>query len=87
MRKSCVFAVIAWAAVPLATPTMGIATVAATTVLLRGSAATAGTAILPGWRHSCGRDPRCFERGEARRRARLNALYMRYQGLPLRGPS
>jgi hypothetical protein len=34
--------------------------------------AHAATAVLPGWHLSCGRNPRCFERGEARRqRARL----------------
>jgi hypothetical protein len=78
MRISFVFAAaIAWAAVPLATTAIGTATVASTTVLL-SDAAEAGTAILPGWRHPCGRQPRCFERAEARRQARLNALYMRY---------
>jgi hypothetical protein len=80
MRKSFVFAataVIAWAAVPLAATAIGAATIAATAVL-SSSAAKAGTAILPGWRHACGRQPRCFERAEARRRARLNALYMRW---------
>jgi hypothetical protein len=44
-------------------------------IALSRTDARAGTAILPGWAHSCGRDPRCFERGEARRRAR--GLYVR----------
>jgi hypothetical protein len=39
----------------------------ATAALLVASEARAGTALLPGWRLSCGRDPRCFERGEYRR--------------------
>ena len=39
--------------------------------------AQANTAVLPGWQQSCGRNPRCFERGEARRRAR--GLYLRYR--------
>jgi hypothetical protein len=81
MRRSFLFvatAVITWAAVPSATTAIGVGSLVAATTLA-ASEASAGTAILPGWVHSCGRDPRCFERGEARRRARANARYMRSQ--------
>jgi hypothetical protein len=71
-------ATIAWAAVPSAPIAVGVGALAAVTVLA-GSEASAGTAIQPGWRHSCGRNPRCFDRAEARRRAKLNAGYVRQQ--------
>ena len=81
MRRSFVVAAIAtigWVAGPSAPTAVGVGAVAAVT-MLAGSEASAGTAILPGWRHSCGRNPRCFDRAEGRRRARLNAAYMRSQ--------
>jgi hypothetical protein len=62
----------AWAAVPSATTMIGVGSLGVV-VLLTGSEAKADTALLPGWRMSCGRNPRCFERGEARRQARRNA--------------
>jgi hypothetical protein len=70
-------ATIAWAAAPAAPTAIGVGALAAVTVLA-GSESSAGTAILPGWKHSCGRNPRCFERGEARRRARAQRLQTRY---------
>jgi hypothetical protein len=81
MRKS--FARIAVAAMaltgaPWAATAIGGTTFAAATALAISDAA-AGTALLPGWKHSCGRDPRCFERGEARRQARRNAQITRTQ--------
>ena len=79
MRRSCglaAAAAIAWNAVPSVGMVAGVGSFATVTVLAGGEA-RAGTALLPGWTHSCGRNPRCFERGEARRRARLNAQAMR----------
>ena len=79
MRKLLVLAAtgaIAWAAAPAAMTVLGVGSLATVTVLA-GSEAKAGTALLPGWRHSCGRNPRCFERAEARRRARMQAQFMR----------
>ena len=76
MRRTFAIAVVtaglAWtaAALPAVVGTAAI-------VALSSNEARANTAILPGWTHSCGRNPRCFERGEARRRAR--GLYIRYQ--------
>jgi hypothetical protein len=70
-------AVAAWAAMPAVTVTAvgSLATVA----LLAGSA-RADTALLPGWKHACGRNPRCFERAQARRMAaRLRAQSARAQ--------
>ena len=62
-----------WAAIPSSPTVIGAASLA-TASLLVASAARAGTALLPGWGYSCGRDPRCFERGEHRRAiARLRA--------------
>ena len=82
MRKQSLIAataLIAWTAGPPAiTTAVGLATLGTATLLASG-AATAGTAILPGWRHPCGRQPRCFERAEARRQARQNAQFMRWQ--------
>jgi hypothetical protein len=82
MRKSFVIAAAlaaAWTVVPSATTVLGLGSLAAAVSLLVGSEAAADTALLPGWVHSCGRNPRCFERGEARRQARRNAQYMRTQ--------
>jgi hypothetical protein len=63
----------AWAAIPSTPTVIGTASLA-TASLLVASAARAGTALLPGWRYACGRNPRCFERGEYRRTmARLRA--------------
>jgi hypothetical protein len=60
-----------WVAIP-STPTVIAMASLATASLLVAADATAGTALLPGWGLSCGRDPRCFERGEYRRQlARL----------------
>jgi len=72
MRKSLVLtalAAAAFAAVPSSATLLGVAAVS----LMAGSEATARTAILPGWRYPCGRNPRCFDRAEARRQARLRA--------------
>jgi hypothetical protein len=79
MRRSIVAAIatIAWAAGPSAPTAIAIGAATSVTVMA-GSEASAGTAIRPGWRHSCGRNPRCFDRAEARRRARL-ARYLRQQ--------
>jgi hypothetical protein len=66
-------AALTWAGAVLPVATLGVATVAA----LAPHEARAYTAIQPGWRHSCGRNPRCFERYEARRWAR--GFYMRYR--------
>jgi hypothetical protein len=65
-------AALAWAGAvtPALVGTAGI-------VALSGPAAQAYTAIQPGWRHSCGRNPRCFERFEARRWA--SGFYLRYR--------
>jgi hypothetical protein len=77
MRKSLIIALAAaaFAVVPSSAALVGIGAMAAAVSVLAGSDATAATALLPGWVLSCGRDPRCFERGEARRQAaRLRAL-------------
>jgi hypothetical protein len=83
MRKSLILtaaAVVAFAVVPSTATLVGIGSLAAAASLLAPSEATAGTALLPGWRLSCGRDPRCFERGEARRQvARLRQQPTRVQ--------
>ena len=76
MRKSLVLialAATAFTAVPSSATLLGVGSLAAAVSLMAGSEATARTAILPGWRHPCGRNPRCFERAEARRQARLRA--------------
>ena len=81
MRKLCVLAAtaaIGWAAVPPAMTLVGVGSLATVTLLASGQA-EAGTALLPGWRYPCGRNPRCFDRAEARRRARLAAQSMRSQ--------
>ncbi len=72
MRKSFLVtaaAATAFAVTPSSATLVGIGSVAAAIFLLAPDTANAGTALLPGWTHSCGRDPRCFERGEARRQA------------------
>jgi hypothetical protein len=69
----------AWVAIPSAPAVIAAASLA-TASLLVASEAQAGTALLPGWRYSCGRDPRCFERGEHRRQmARLRTQPARAQ--------
>ena len=76
MRKSLVFtalAATAFAAVPSSATLLGVGSLAAAVSLMAGSEATARTAVLPGWRNPCGRNPRCFERAEARRQAKLRA--------------
>jgi hypothetical protein len=76
MRKSLVLtalAAAAFAAVPSSATLVGVGSLAAAVSLMAASEATARTAILPGWRYPCGRNPRCFERAEARRQARLRA--------------
>jgi hypothetical protein len=60
-------AFIGWAASSATAPGIGIGSLAALAIV-SGSEARADTAIQPGWIHSCGRNPRCFERGEWRRR-------------------
>jgi hypothetical protein len=75
MRRSVLVMTLAaaWAAIPSAPTVIGTASLA-TAALLVAHEARAGTALLPGWRHACGRNPRCFERGEYRRQlARLRA--------------
>ena len=76
MRRLFILAVsaAAWAAVPSAV-TVTAAGSLATVSLLTAGEARAGTALLPGWKLSCGRNPRCFEHGEYRRQvARLRTL-------------
>jgi hypothetical protein len=71
MRRSFVLAMtlaVAWSAVPSIATVIAMASLATASLLIT-SEASAGTALLPGWKLSCGRDPRCFERGEARRQA------------------
>ena len=64
-------------AVPSAAAVIAAASFA-TASLLVATEVRADTALLPGWKLSCGRDPRCFERGERRRQmARLRALSVR----------
>jgi hypothetical protein len=80
MRKSLsltVMAVAAFAVVPSSATLFGIGSVAAAVSLMAVSEATAGTALLPGWWHPCGRNPRCMERVEGRRLARLRAQSLR----------
>jgi hypothetical protein len=70
MRKLIlsVTAALAWVATASATAPLSVTI--ATLALTRP--AQAGTAVLPGWQVSCGRNPRCFEQREARRqRAKL----------------
>ena len=69
-----VAAVILWAAAPATLYSTAVVTAMS---LVTAEQAQANTAVLPGWQQSCGRNPRCFERGEARRRAR--GLYLRYR--------
>ncbi len=87
MRKSLLLtaaAAAAFAVVSSPAALVGIGSMAAAVSLLSPNAANAGTALLPGWALSCGRDPRCFERGEHRRRmARLRTA----QGGRLASPS
>jgi hypothetical protein len=76
MRKSLIMtamAIAAFAAIPSSTTLVGIGSLAAAISLLAPIPVEARTAILPGWRYPCGRNPRCFERAEARRLARLRA--------------
>lgn len=76
MRRFFLIATLAaaWATVPSSATVIATASLAAASLLV-ASQAQAGTALLPGWKPSCGRDPRCFERGERRRMmARLRAL-------------
>jgi len=76
MRKSLVLtalAATAFAAVPSSATLLGIGSLAAAVSLVAGSEATARTAVLPGWRHPCGRNPRCMERVEGRRLDRIKA--------------
>jgi hypothetical protein len=71
MRRSFVLAMTlaaAWSAVPSTATVIAMASLA-TASLLVTSDANADTALLSGWKLSCSRDPRCFERGEARRQA------------------
>lgn len=71
MRRSFVLAMtlaVAWSAVPSTATVIATASLA-TASLLVATEAKADTALLPGWKLSCSRDPRCFERGEARRQA------------------
>jgi hypothetical protein len=82
MRKSLILtatAAAAFAVVPSSATLVGIGSLAAAVSLLAPATAEAGTALLPGWKLSCGRNPRCFERGEARRQARRNPQYTRAQ--------
>jgi hypothetical protein len=75
MRRSVLVITLAaaWAAIPSADAVVATASLAAASLLV-ASGAQADTAVLPGWKHSCGRNPRCFERGEHRRQmARLRA--------------
>ena len=60
-----------------AAPAMVTSTAVVTAMSLVTAEQAQDTAVLPGWQQSCGRNPRCFERGEARRRAR--GLYLRYR--------
>ena len=82
MRKSLVLVAtaVAFAVVPSTVTPIGIGSLAAVLSLLVPATAEAGTALLPGWTLSCGRNPRCFERGEARRQsARRRAQSARAQ--------
>jgi hypothetical protein len=75
MRRFMLVATLAaaWVAVPSGATVIATASFA-TASLLVATEAQAGTALLPGWRHACGPNPRCFERGEYRRQmARLRA--------------
>jgi hypothetical protein len=74
MRKSLVLTatvVAAFAVVPSSATLVGIGSMAAAVSLLVPGEAAANTAVLPGWRHPCGRNPRCLERVEGRRLDRL----------------
>jgi hypothetical protein len=76
MRKSLALtamAVAAFAVVPSSATLLGIGSLATAVSLMAATEAEARTAIQPGWRYPCGRNPRCFERAEARRQARLRA--------------
>ena len=75
MRKSLILAtaVAAFAVVPSGATLFGIGSLAAAVSLIAHSEAAANTAVLPGWRHPCGRNPRCMERVEGRRLDRLRA--------------
>jgi len=75
MRKSFVVIAVALvaAAIPSGATVVGLGSLAAVVALLAPSQAAANTAVLPGWRHPCGRNPRCMERVEGRRLDRLRA--------------
>jgi hypothetical protein len=74
-------AVAAFAVVPSSATLLGIGSVAAAVSLVAGSEATARTALLPGWRHPCGRNPRCTERVEGRRLERIRTQALRTGGV------
>lgn len=78
MRRFVLVATLAAACVAVPSAAAVIATASlATASLLVSNEARAGTALLPGWKLSCGRNPRCFERGEYRRQTRLRATRAR----------
>jgi hypothetical protein len=85
MRKSLVLtalAAAAFAAVPSSATLVGVGSLAAAVSLFAHSEASAMTAVLPGWRHPCGRNPRCLERVEGRRLDRLRANAARSGSAP-----
>src|SRR5262249_41421865 len=50
------------ALIPSSATIIGLGSLAAAVSLVASSEAAADTAVLPGWRHPCGRNPRCHER-------------------------
>ena len=73
----------ALAAIPSSATIIGAASLA-TASLLVASVARAGTALLPGWGLSCGRDPRCFERGDSRAaRSAIGTATLDFDPIPL----
>jgi hypothetical protein len=80
MRRSFLVAAMVaagWAVVPSADTVIGMSSLAAAVSLLAQPEAKADTAVQPGWRHPCGRNPRCMERVEGRRLARIRAQSLR----------
>jgi len=76
MRKSFVIVAGALMAalIPSGTTVIGLGSLAAAVSLVASSEAVADTAVLPGWRHPCGRNPRCHERVVGRLLDRRRAM-------------
>ena len=90
MRKSLALtamAAAAFAVVPSSATLLGIGSLATAVSLMAASEAAARTAIQPGWRYPCGRNPRCMERVEGRRLDRLRGRTAGAGNVPANTPA